>query len=232
MDRFITNPIADVLIMFGLACVVVALITFSGASYGTVEFKGLDYDTVVEVLTPVLFVGLLVERLLEVFVSGGRKHKREPLERRLLKTTEKLAQLSERSSVLQTQLDAPGTEALSDQQKDKILDRLSNVMDKLPEAQRNLREAEAEMEKFRGKTRKIAYVIGTAMGLVIGLAGVRALAPIVGEQIANWHTFQQFAFHSVDVVLTAALLAGGAAGIHQVIAVFGDYTQKARKGAK
>jgi hypothetical protein len=232
LQRMIANPIVAVLIMFGLAGAVVMWVVSNDSAYVSVQFVPDVNDAVIKVLMPILFVGLLVERSLEVFVSNARKHGRQPLERRLLKAREKLAQLASRSDVLQAQLDGPGAGDLTASQRDVILARLSSVADHVPEAQRELRDAEAEIEEFKGETRKIAYVVGTLIGLIIGLAGVRALSPLIQSQFPEAAWFQEFAFNSIDVAMTAALLAGGAAGVHQVISVFGDYTQKVRKGAQ
>jgi len=232
LEWIIASPVRAALLLFFVAGLVVVWIVNWDVPYATVDFEASVYDKVVETLTPILFVGLLVERLLEVFVSGGRKHDRQPLERSLLKSKEKLNQLDGRRAALQAQLDSPGAKVLSDPQRSNILARLNKVADHVPEAQRNYREADAALEKFKGETRKIAYVLGTLMGLVIGLAGVRALSPVVKSKVDDWEVGQQILFHGADVALTAALLAGGAAGIHQVISVFGDYTKKARKGAE
>lgn len=64
---------------------------------------------------------------------------------------------------------------------------------------------------------------------MVALASVRFMAPLVDFELAAWVPFQLFLFHSLDVLLTAALLAGGANGVHQIIAVFADFTAQTRK---
>lgn len=232
IEKIIEKPVMATLVLIALAIAVIGLIVATDARYDTVEFLPVTYDTVVDVLTPILFVALLVERALEVFVSTGRKLKRVPLERRLQKAKQKVAQLKERIDVFQGQLDAPGASDLTDVQRQAILDRKDGVNKLLPTAQRKEREAQAKMEKYRGETGRVAYVFGSLFGLVIGLAGLRVLAPLVDINLANWAGFQTFVFHGVDVILTAALLAGGASGIHQIISVFSDYTAQTRRKAQ
>jgi len=58
------------------------------------------------------------------------------------------------------------------------------------------------------------------------------MAPIVDFNLADWGGFQNFVFRSLDVILTAGLLAGGASGVHQIIGVFADFTESTRRKAK
>ena len=236
-EKILNHPAQVALALLVVAIALVAMIVIGQDDdswrYDTVNFLPTTYDAVVDVLTPILFVALLVERLLEVFVSGARKEQRQPLEKRVLKTNEKIAQLNSRKDDLQAQLDAPGAKNLTPAQIQNIQDRITNIIQNiLPEEQRKKRAADADMEKFKGQTRKIAYVVGVFMGLVVAIAGIRTLSGLVDHTLANWSRPQEFLFNSVDVAFTAALLAGGAAGIHQVISLFGDYTKQARKNVQ
>lgn len=230
--QIIEKPVIATLILVVLATVSISLIIGNGTQYDTLNFVPVTYEAVVDVLTPLLFVALLVERTLEVFISTGRKLKRTPLERRLLKDKGRITQLNERIAVFQGQLDAPGASDLTDAQRQAILDRKDAVNALLPAAQQKQREADAVMEKYKGETRRLAYVFGSLFGLIISLAGLRVLAPLVDFRLAGWGDTQLVVFHSIDVVLTAALLAGGAGGIHQIISVFGDYTAQTRRSAQ
>ena len=230
ISKMIQRPAATAFVMLAVATAVIILTVIMGVKYDTLNFTPVTYEAVVDVLTPALFVALLIERLLEVFVSNARKEQRIPLEKTLQQAKETIQQLTKRSDAFQAQLDAPSASDLSEQQRDKILERKESILTKdMPAAEVNVREAVTHLEKYKAETRKVAYVSGTAIGLIIALAGVRVLSPIVDFDLALWSNFQKTIFQIIDVALTGALLAGGAAGIHQIISVFGDYTKRTRQ---
>ncbi len=224
----IEQPLVLGLALLILAVLVMGLLITTEAQYDTLNFVPVTYEAVVDVLMPVLFVALLVERTIEVFVSTGRKLKREPLDRQVLRTEEKIEQLLRRIALFQSQISEGRLNGLGEAELKPILVRLDKANGLLSKHQNAKRDAHADMEKYKGRTARISYIVGAFIGLIIGLAGLRVISPLVDYKLANWDTFQTFAFHSIDVVLTAALLAGGAGGIHQIISIFSEYSKKAR----
>ena len=79
------------------------------------------------------------------------------------------------------------------------------------------------------RTRRITFAVGTLGGLILGMVGVRVHNPLIEFDPQKWSDFQEISFHSCDVNLTAGVLAGGASGVHQIVSVFGDFTDKTRK---
>ncbi len=226
------NPVIATGVLVAVAVVIVAFVIGGDAQYDTLNFLPTTFDAVVDVLTPIFLVALLVERALEVFVGTGRKIGRADMDSALQKATDKIAQLKERLDVLQAQLDAPGAKNLTPVEIAAIHARRENVAKIFPVAQRNERNAKADVEKYRSETGRITFFAGAFIGLIIGLAGIRVVAPLVDFELAQWTAFQLFLFHSLDVILTAGLLAGGASGIHQIVATFGDFTDKTRRTTK
>lgn len=229
----IKNPAGATFMLLLVAIAVIAtVIRTQEKIYDTLNFVPVTYDAVVDLLTPVFLVALFVERALEVFVSTGRKLGRAEKDRALDRAKEKIAQLNARLKMFRDQLDAPGTANLTPAERTAVQDRIQNINGILPEDQRKLRNAQAHLDDYKDETARIAFVIGTLFGLVIALAGLRVVTPLVDFELANWGWFQLFLFHSLDVLLTAGLLAGGASGIHQIIMVFGDFTAQTRKKAQ
>ncbi len=223
------NPVLATGALVAGAILAMAIVIFSDTQYDTLNFTPTTYDAVVDVLTPIFLVALLVERGLEVFVGTGRKIDRADMDSALQKTTDKIAQLKDHRDGFQAQFDAPGAEQLTAEERTAIHTRMENIANIMPEAQRKERKAKAELEKFRSKTARISFFLGACIGLIIGLAGIRILAPLMDFGLAQWGPLQEFLFHSLDLVLTAGLLAGGASGIHQIIATFADFTNKTRR---
>lgn len=96
-------------------------------------------------------------------------------------------------------------------------------------------EAKQEFEDFRATTRFQANTISVGLGFAVALSGVQALAVFLdpaavgkdGICIADSicaGSVQTKLFMTVDILLTAALLGGGADGIHKIINAFTSYS--------
>ena len=156
---------------------IVAWIVGKDAQYAVIQFQPVTYDGIVDLMTPIVLVAIFMERALEVFVATGRKLGRGEKERALQKARNKLDQLDERLKAFQAQLDAPGAAQLSAAAKKEIHDRMQNVANLVPTEQREERHADSALEAYRVVTSRISFVVGSLFGLIIGLAGLRAVPP-------------------------------------------------------
>jgi hypothetical protein len=87
-----------------------------------------------------------------------------------------------------------------------------------------VQQAKDDLTKYKGTTQRYAFATSLTLGLAIGIAGVRSLWPLLDTTKFNsLSTTQQHYFLVADLVLTAALLAGGADGIHSVVEAFTSY---------
>jgi len=78
--------------------------------------------------------------------------------------------------------------------------------------------------EYRSQTQQIAFLISLATGIVISLLGVRALQFFFDDaSLAALPPRQHHLFQALDVVLTGALISGGADALHQVVTVFTDF---------
>ena len=95
------------------------------------------------------------------------------------------------------------------------------------EAQAEAIEGEQKLVGYRSETRRIAFATGIVAGVVISAIGVRGLEIFVDAVVFDGlAAFQRNAFRVSDVVLTGALLGGGADGIHKIVAVFTGFLEK------
>ncbi|MGA9668840.1 MAG: hypothetical protein WBQ94_06505 [Terracidiphilus sp.] len=105
-----------------------------------------------------------------------------------------------------------------------------------------IKAASDSLDEYRGQTQHYALLVSLLLGSVAAMSGVRALWPLLSSTqvtpagtlaAVNWQ--QQFVFHVVDVVLSAAMLAGGADGIHSMTSALTSYLdatgEQARKKA-
>ena len=74
-------------------------------------------------------------------------------------------------------------------------------------------------------------IVGLTLGIMVSLSGVRLLGPIFEFGGAE-ASFQQAVFQFTDVILTAGLIAGGSATIHELMALVDDFLKTSRKRAK
>ena len=100
-------------------------------------------------------------------------------------------------------------------------------------------EAAEAVNSYVADTTRYALALAAMLGLVAAMVGVRALWPFLDSQsmavfkaatVAHRNTFILY-----DVVLSAALMAGGANGIHSVVTTFTTFfdsnTQKLQSSA-
>lgn len=96
-----------------------------------------------------------------------------------------------------------------------------------------LKAASDALDEYRGETQKYAFGLSLTLSIVAAMVGVRALGPFLDS--AKFHATshaQQIYFLSVDVALSAALLAGGADGIHSVVNAVTSFFDAASQKAK
>ncbi|MDR3727803.1 MAG: hypothetical protein P4K86_12250 [Terracidiphilus sp.] len=87
-------------------------------------------------------------------------------------------------------------------------------------------DATDSLTVYTGVTQRYAFITGLTLGLIASLAGISAFMPFLanGKDALNALPAAQHAlFSGFDIVLTAALLAGGADGLHSVISAFTSF---------
>ncbi len=76
--------------------------------------------------------------------------------------------------------------------------------------------AQAALAKFKAATGQRVMFLSLSLGLLISVAGVRVLEPLV-ESPPEADTPEKWLFTSLDLVITAGLLAGGSVLIHDMM---------------
>jgi hypothetical protein len=101
--------------------------------------------------------------------------------------------------------------------------------------------ASAALDKYKAKTQQIAFATSLTFGFAVSIVGVRTLWPLLApavdpakavdtaSKLASVSLHQSTAFTVVDILLTAALLAGGADGIHSVVTAFTSFFDASAK---
>jgi hypothetical protein len=90
------------------------------------------------------------------------------------------------------------------------------------------KKANDDLNAYVGKTTQYAFTAAVMFGLVAAMVGVRALWPFLNQNAISYFaspaaSAQKNTFIVFDVVLSAALMAGGANGIHSVVTAFTSF---------
>jgi hypothetical protein len=74
------------------------------------------------------------------------------------------------------------------------------------------------LQEYRGVTQQYAFAASLLLSLCVSISGVRALQPFLDTNaLAGVSAAQRGFFLTVDVALTALVLAGGADGVHSIV---------------
>ena len=90
-----------------------------------------------------------------------------------------------------------------------------------------------ELVDYKARSQRYAFVGGVAIGLVVGGIGIRVLQLFVDPAVfAALSPAQRGVFTATDVLLTGAVIGGGAEAMHKLVSVFTNFMDSAAKRAK
>jgi hypothetical protein len=94
-------------------------------------------------------------------------------------------------------------------------------------------ELAEKLTLHRSETRGLAFLAGLALGTIVSAAGVRSLEPLIdAQQFTSLSSLQRNALAGIDVVMTAALLAGGSDGLHRLVSIFTAFFDRTKEKVK
>ena len=86
---------------------------------------------------------------------------------------------------------------------------------------------------YRSETQKIASASAVALGVVISAVGIHALEMLVdADSFYQLSGFQLAAFQTVDIIVTGAVIGGGAEALHKIIAASAAFMDSAKRRAE
>lgn len=230
-------------LFFLLITISFLLVTFTAwLSPQPLLLKSFGFEDVVQVLTLPLFISLLLERSLEVFITTWRGPTTEQLE---MSIQQQNAIIAERKklipepqpenqippldpnpiivnesggSTLEQQLIQNFSQTPAD-----VLTKLQPHIDDLTARVKDVNEKERKRLAYKSDTRIIALWTSLLCGLLISAIGIRCIEPLIIIDTTN--TIQISIFRCLDALLTGGLIAGGSEGIHKFIQVFTDFLE-------
>lgn len=217
-----------------VALFVGALILVGGvyvnATIFSLPFAKAAEANVLEALVALLIISLFVERAQHVYIGVIRGFGRAHLDRSVTRAKE-------------------------------ILEAVALSQDRNPQLQREALQAlhskQDQLTYYRMTTRKGAFLVGLATGIVIALIGPRVLESVVDPaalealvacasletgdfldrfipacpslECAQAAANQLWWFNSIDVILTGGLIGGGAEGIHKIVSAITGTADRVRE---
>ena len=89
-----------------------------------------------------------------------------------------------------------------------------------------------DLNRYKGNTKRVAFLLGFVLSLMAALVGVRALGPFLADNgLHDLKEHQQHLFWGFDVLLTAAVLPGGADLVHTIFNTFSSVFDKVQRSA-
>jgi hypothetical protein len=164
---------------------------------------GVEVGKVGTILTSLIFVALLIERAVEVFISPTSGIAKEALK-------SEQATLADRIKREQAALDAARNPGVGLAPDDNAAKAAAEALARSVARDKEIVDAVAAADR---QTQKVALSFSIPISFLAALAGLRT----IGNLMPPGQDAQQQLFVALDVVLTAGLLAGGADGIHKIL---------------
>ncbi|MDZ8189036.1 MAG: hypothetical protein RMX96_29850 [Nostoc sp. ChiSLP02] len=198
-------------------------------------FKQFGLNDIIQLLTLPLFISLLLERSLEVFITTWRSPFIEALDieiqRQKTLIDEKLKLAKEQKSQTQktdyssniSSILPPEGMSLEQQIIQNFIQSQEQVLLVIKPEFDDLNAKERQRAAYKADTRTIALWTSLLFGLLISAIGIRTIEPLVVIDLNN--QIQVVIFRSLDALLTGGLIAGGSEGIHKIIQVFINFME-------
>ncbi len=198
--------------------VLAVILPFNGLSPATE-----NSESQLNVLTRLVLISLFIERGTEFFIELWRgskkdhkKHNVELIQQLLQKVTNDINQKRKLQERLHNK-----SEDLHQHQIELVRQQLKEVTNDIDE-QHKLRDKllaqlhgkSEDLHQYQAITKRVALWTGFLFGLLMSLAGVRALSSLLSMPAIE---YQRMLFRSLDVILTAGLISGGSEGIHPIM---------------
>lgn len=174
-------------------------------------------ETIVDTLLGLIAVALFVERALEVAVKSSRSLGRNEKDNALLACDKTVQDRLEQITAVRARIADP---ELANQHVE-LRAQLNHANEELEAARQQRKQTMQAIETYRTQTKKIVHIVALIVGIFVATAGVRALDPLFIGDSTRFLVY-------VDTLLTAGLIAGGADGLHKLIAVATTYFDVSR----
>jgi len=205
------NRRLSVLLILAVLLIAAIIAVYDGAEgFVAVKLGDVSPKAIGATLLAFLLIALFVERAMEAYTAVWR----EP-ERRAKASVVRQAQA--RVSVANSRIEQ-ASQAVRSASGNAPAPHMQDLHAEKEQAVKEHQKAISEIETHRSETRARTTIWSLFLGALIAIAGVRALHSFMDPPSGS--QFLKGLFIVLDVVVTAAMLGGGADGIHKIISVF------------
>ncbi|PCJ70450.1 MAG: hypothetical protein COA62_07640 [Rhodobiaceae bacterium] len=197
-----------------LICVVGLLVGY-GIVLPVRLIPNIETSTLVTLLFSLIAVALFIERAAEVYLGTWRRAGRAE---RLRALRESNGQVKETTAAL--------NRLATDTNADKS--EIGAYMAALVTQKGLASEAAGQLATYRAGTAQLALTTNVAFGVLIACLGVRALEPLFNWSAVAAPSSVPMFFTFADILITGALLGGGADGLHKIVSVFTAYADETK----
>lgn len=186
-------------LLLGLALIVIGFSFFAFWQEWDGVTLSLKFTDLVTKMSPLILASTFIERAVEILISPWRDTQAAKLAGAVTAIKNRVVDASDPTAVQQLS---------------------KNTAD--------LQAASAALDEYRGETQRYAFTVGLVLSFCAAAVGVRALFPFLdgGAFPKTVSVMQQAYFRNYDVLITTALLAGGADGMHAIISSITSFFQK------
>ncbi len=198
MKALYKNPIAIILIIIAIAAFV-----YFEEQLPPIDLSHLTPGNVIAMLGYISIVMLIVEQFIEIFID-------DPNEKVKIKCKDRLAEIEDYIEDVSITADPESIE------NDDTMNKMMKEKDELEEflVTRGL--------KRQRRTTMIAFVIG----LILSFSGLRLMSGIIfSESTEELSIIQATIIQSIDIILTAGIIAGGSGRMHRLIKTIKETVQ-------
>ena len=196
MKALYKNPIAIILIVFA----VVGFVLLEG-QLPAINLAHLTPGNVVAVLGYTSVIMFVVEQFIEIFVHDYNQRLKRECKERIDEINRKLESMNE---------PVVGEEAASETEEVSVPE-VANMM-------KEKRRLENTLTKEGMKRKQRTIVIAFIIGLILSFSGFRLMSGILfNETSDNLSEIQSTIIQSIDIILTAGIIAGGSDRMHRLI---------------
>ncbi len=208
MKALYKNPIAIILIVLAIAAYV-----YFEEQFPPVDLSNLDPGNVIAMLGYISVIMLIVEQFIEIFID-------DPGEKEKKRCKDRIADIDKYMEDMDAPIDPmmiDPEEPLTDKEGDgkiKEEDRKIAVMVK------EKKGLEERLVDHGLKRHRRTTIIAFAIGLVLSFSGLRLISGIIfsePETEAELFKIQVTIIQSIDIVLTAGIIAGGSGRMHRLL---------------
>ncbi len=181
------------------------------------KFKAnITAETFTSLVLSLVAIALFIERSAEVYLSVWRRPERE----RLTSAVRDLnKEIDENKQILAD---------IASGKRQGTPAEINAANDAIQLQTQASRTAAQDLADYRAVTASYSLTINVSLGLLVACIGARALEPLLAETVSLNGKF----FVAVDVVITGALLGGGADGLHKIISVFTTWAEETKNKTK